>query len=74
MTRFQDGWLFLSWRLFHSQLHAGLSRRYLPVYVHHGAIVVDDLHADAPTIARSILEMASRCIYADQVVKRVYAL
>jgi hypothetical protein len=31
MTRFQDGWLFLSWRLFHSQPHAGLSRRYLPV-------------------------------------------
>jgi hypothetical protein len=30
MTRIQDGWLFLSWRLFHSQLHAGLSRRYLP--------------------------------------------
>ena len=31
MTRVQDGWLVLSWRLFHSQPHAGLSRRYLPV-------------------------------------------
>jgi hypothetical protein len=30
MTRIQDGWLFLSWRLLHSQLHVGLSRRYLP--------------------------------------------
>src|SRR6516225_6984566 len=31
MTRIQDGWLILSWRLLHSQLHVGLSRRYLPV-------------------------------------------
>ena len=32
MTRIQDGWLILSWRLLHSQLHVGLSRRYLPVW------------------------------------------
>jgi hypothetical protein len=30
MTRIQDGWLYLSWRLSHSQPHVGLSRRYLP--------------------------------------------